>query len=211
MEINKKYLNKYLHLVAIEQLRDEYLLKGYNVNTDFKVGNYHADIVASKENEKIIIEVKTGKLSNESKIRLGGLADYVKEHGGYKFLIIAVTPPREKIISIENLEQLLINEFIYELPSELDMLSTHTRPDEIKDIQLLEVDIKGKQINVQGRGAISVELQYGSDGDQLRGDGAKMYDNFPFHFDLTLEYNKRDELQITDVKTLEIDTSHYYE
>ena len=99
----------------------------------------------------------------------------------------------------------------YEFPDELDELSTHTRPDEITGIDIDEIKISGTAIFVKGNGIISVELQFGSDGDQKKGDGLKSYDNFPFEFEITLEYNGKKELEITEVDKLEVDTSSYYD
>jgi hypothetical protein len=64
---------------------------------------------------------------------------------------------------------------------------------------------------VKGDGVISVELQFGSDGDQDNGDGFKNYDKFPFDFEITLSYNSKKELEITEVDKLNIDTSSYYD
>jgi hypothetical protein len=97
------------------------------------------------------------------------------------------------------------------LPSELDELSTHTRPDEVFDIDIDEINISGENIFVKGDGVVSVELQFGSDGDQDKGDGLKSYDNFPFDFEIKLAYNSKKELEIIEVDKFNVDTSSYYD
>ncbi len=211
MEIKKKYLTKHLHDIAIEQIAEDYIQKGYSVEKETKLGEFQADLVVKKEDEQIVIEVKTGKLTPKRRKNISGLADYIRNLGGYKFKVVIATQPKEKILEIDGIETLLTNYVLYEFPDELDELSTHTRPDEVTDVDIDEMKISGTSIFVKGDGVISVELQFGSDGDQDKGDGFKTYDNFPFEFQITLEYNTENELEITEVDKIEVDTSSYYD
>ena len=158
---------------SIEQIAEDYIQKGYSVTKEEVLGGkYYADIVARKNQEQIVIEVKTGKLNAEKKEKIANLADYVRSLGGYKFVIaIAATPPKEKKLEIAELEQLITNYFHQDLPSELDSLSTHTRPDEVSDIDIDEINISSKSIFIKGNGVVSVEMQFGSDSDQNNDDG----------------------------------------
>jgi len=212
MEIKKKYLSKYLHDIAIEQIAEEYSLKGFSVSREERLGNYIADLIVRKDNEQIVIEVKSGKLTPQKKEQISKIADFVREVGGYKFIVVVATPPKEKKLEILEINELLFNYFIEDgIPDELDLLSTHTTIDEIIDVDIDEISINGKSILIKGDGVVSVELQYGSDGDQLRNDGFKTTDNYPFEFELTLEYNVNKELEIVDVSELTVDTSSFYE
>jgi Holliday junction resolvase len=212
MEIKKKYLSKYLHDIAIEQIAEEYYLKGFTVSREERLGKYIADLIVRKGNEQIVIEVKSGKLTPQKKEQISKIADFVREVGGYKFIVVVATPPKEKKLEILEINELLFNYFIEDgIPDELDLLSTHTTIDEIVDVDIDEISINGKSILIKGDGVVSVELQYGSDGDQLRNDGFKTTDNYPFEFELTLEYNLNKELEIVDVSELTVDTSSFYE
>lgn len=211
MEIRKKYLGKYLHDIAIEQIAEDYVQKGYSVSREEKLGKFEADLIARKGNDQIVIEVKAGKLTPERKKRISEIADYITSQGGYKFLVVVATPPKEKKLKIEDIEILISTYINNDLPSELDELSTHTRPDEVYDVDIDEIKITGQDIFVKGDGVISVELQFGSDSDQDKGDGLKNYDKFPFDFEITLAYNSKKELEITEVEKLNIDTSSYYD
>lgn len=211
MEIKKKYLSKYLHQIAIEQIAEEYVQKGYKVNREENLGKYRADLIVRKGSEQIVIEVKTHTMSQEKKERIAGIADYIRNLGNYKFLAVIATPPKEKKLEIEDIES-LISYFIHtDLPSELDELSTHTRPDEVFDVDIDEININGENIFVKGKGVVSVKLQYGSDGDQDNDNGFVTLDNFPFDFNITLAYNAEKKLEIIDVEKLDVDTSSYYE
>ncbi len=175
MEIRKKYLGKYLHDIAIEQIAEDYVARGYSVTKEEKLGNFQADLIARKGNDHIVIEVIAGKK-----------------------------------LEIDNIEMLITNYVHTNLPSDLDELSTHTRPVEVYDVNIYEIKISGKKIFVKGEGGICVEFQYGSDVDHDKGDCFKFYDVFPFDFEITLSYNSRKGLEITEVDKLNIDTSFYH-
>lgn len=210
MEIKRKYFARYLHDIAIEQIAAEYTEKGYKVSRETKLGKYQADLIAEKNNEKIVIEVKSGELSQKRKAELTELADYVRKQGNYKFLVAVATAPKEKKLEIDEIERLLTDEFIADFPSDLDELSTHTRIEEVSDIDIDEIAIRGERIFVVGDGVVSVELQYGSDNDQERGDGQTLNDSFPFEFEVTLKYNDKGKLVIDEVDKLDVDTSSFY-
>jgi Holliday junction resolvase len=211
MEIKKKYLGKYLHDIAIEQIAEDYIQKGYTVSKEEKLGKFRADLIARKGDEQIVVEVKAGKMTPVKKEQIAGIANYVRNLGGYKFLVVIATPPKEKKLEIDDFEILITNYIHSDLPSELDELSTHTRPDEVFDIDIDEINISGENIFVKGDGVVSVELQFGSDGDQNKGDGFKTFDKFPFEFEMTLAYNSKRELEIIEVDKFDVDTSSYYD
>lgn len=208
MEIKKKYLSKYLNDIAIEQIAEDYIKNGYKVSKGEKLGNFRADLIARKASEQIVIEVKSGKMSLDRKKELAGLADYINHLGGYKFIVVVATPPKEKKLEINGIEQLISNYVHNELPDELDELSSNTIPDEVADIDIDEITVSGNSIFVKGGGVVTVELQFGSEKDN--NEGFKTYDNFPFDFDMTLEYNSNNKLEIKKVNKFKIDTSSYY-
>jgi Holliday junction resolvase len=211
MEIKKYYLQKYLHSIALEQIVEEYEQKGYKVSKEERFGNYRADITARKENETIVIEIKSGKMTTEKKEAIKGIGNFVRDQPNFKFLVVIATPPKEKKLEIGEIEELLTQFMQVDLPSELDELSTHTRLEEVTDVDIDEINIEGKSIFVKGGGVVNVELQFGSDGDQSRQDGFKTNENFPFNYEITLGYNENNELQITDIGKLEVDTSSFDE
>ncbi|MEQ3500944.1 hypothetical protein ABMY20_14395 [Tenacibaculum sp. SSH1-16] len=211
MEIKKKYLSKYLHDIAILQIKEDYENRGYEVYLEKRIGKYIADIVAERKDDKVVLEIKTGKMTSERRKKLSSIADYIKESGEYRFMVVVATPPKEKRLEIKNFEEILWDYLFGNLPNEIYILSTHSRIDEIIEIDIDEIEINGNAIFVIGDGVLSVELQYGSDGDQLKGDGLKMFDSYPFNFKFTLEYDTDKNLKITEVHNFEVDTSSFYE
>ncbi len=210
MEIKRQYLQKYLHKIAMEQVISEYTEKGYDVKTKEKIGNFEADIIARKNSETLIIEIKTGRLSNQRKEKISGIADYIRTQENYKLIIIVATPPKEKKLEITEIEQLLSDYFLDNTPDDLDTLSTHTRLECVSDVDIDEISIEGKYIAAKGSGAFEVELQFGSDSDQNNDLGHKTGDSIPFYFDILLEYNDFKKLIVSEITTLKIDINSYF-
>ena len=211
MEISKQLIYKNLHFLAIEQLADEYKAKGYIVEKEKQLGKYRADLVVSKDGEKIVFEVKTGRMSPERKEQIAKFTDYVNSLGDYKFKIIIARSPKEKNIQIVEFEELFFDYLINDFPSELDELSTHTILETISDIVIHDLIVhNGNEINVIGEGIVEVRLQYGSDGDARRGDGFYQYESFPFDFDLYLSYDSQKKLIINESASIEINTDSFY-
>ncbi|MCF8416944.1 MAG: hypothetical protein K9G40_11925 [Crocinitomicaceae bacterium] len=209
MEIKKSLLYKNLHLLATQQLAEDYMNQGYNVELEKRLGNFIADLLITKGEEKIVIEVKSGKMDTASKKKLASMADYVSSLGGYKFKVVLARPPENKKIEIENLENLFFEYFLHDIPSELDELSTHTSIEEVFDLTInsLHVNTKG-EITIQGYGAIEVQLQYGSNKDQDSGDGHITSTSFPMTFDIVIILSNG-KMHI-DEGDINIDTSSFY-
>jgi Holliday junction resolvase-like predicted endonuclease len=210
MEIKRKYLQKYLHSIASEQIAAEYREKGYIVSTEERIGKYEADIIARQEKETIVIEIKVGRLTPQKKESIAGIADYVKAQSNYKFLVVVATPPKEKKLEMSGIEQILSDYFLNEMPDELDQLSTHTRLEDVSDVEIDEILIDGKEISVKGSGVFNIEIQFSSDSDQHNDLGHKSNDTIPFDFDIVIELNRDGELEIIEVNNLIVDTSSYY-
>ena len=60
---------------------------------------------------------------------------------------------------------------------------------------------------MSGCGTVYINMQYGSDGDYRRGDGARLSDSYPFSFEVVLD----GDMEIKEVVSLEADTSSFYE
>ncbi|MBF0456571.1 MAG: hypothetical protein HQK99_01585 [Nitrospirae bacterium] len=216
MKIDNKYTLMYLHDIVIAQLSDEYKAKGYKVYKEHKIGRYRADFVAQKNGETLVFEVLTGPLTQKRKDALKALTTYIKSKANHKFKFVYAAPPQDKIIDIENIEEIIRYE-MYDnpIPAELDELSTHTRIDEVSDIDIYEIKIdKDGTISLDGTGIVSVILQYGSDSDVDSDMGDISYYSFPFTFSAKLEYDSGTlGLKDKDSDNLEIniDTSKYYE
>ncbi|WP_020603383.1 hypothetical protein [Spirosoma spitsbergense] len=207
MEIRQQYLQRYLHDIAIDQLMADYEAKGYTVLKEEKVGKYKADLVAKKEDEVVVVEVKTGRMTPQKRQQVADIGDYVRTHKNYKFLVVLATPPKPKKIDIPNLDLLLFHYLLNHLPDSLNALSPQTRITDVVDTAANEVTVgRDGSMVVKGMGTVEVQLQYGSGDDE-----SISHDAFPFDFDIVLKYNQKQELIIEDTHTIDVDISSFYE
>lgn len=110
----------------------------------------------------------------------------------------------------EDLQQHLPDLFTNEFFDDLDMLSSHTRPQDADGIEVGIVEIAEDAIKFVGTGRVYCDLQYGSDGDCSRGDGLEWKDSFPFTFsgEAPIDDPRRVSVEPGDVN---VDTSSYFD
>lgn len=205
MNIKPQYQQRYLHDMAIDQLVADYQDKGYQVEIGKKIGDYEADLVATKGDEVIVFEVKTGRMNPQMHSRLTQIGDYVRNRKNHKFLVVVATPPKRKKIEIPNLDQILFDYLVDNFPNELDELSTHTRIRWVDGATVDELTVREDgSLLVKGNAEVEVELTYGSGDDQSTTD-----DYFPFTFELILDHNVNHELTVKDGLSINIDVSSF--
>jgi len=205
MEIRKGHYAKYLHDIAIDQIAEDYKKKGYTVNKEVPLGTYHADLVATKENQNIVVEVKTGKFTPGRKKKLAELADYVNALANYQFKVAIAKLPKDKELKIDNLEHILFDYFSKNTPAELSGLSKHTTLDKITDIFLNKLLVANNTVMVEGSGIMALKLAVVSDNNL----GFTTDNNVPFDFEAQLSFNDAGNLEVDKFTALEIDTSFF--
>lgn len=208
MKIDYEYLQKYYHQMAEDQIADDYRKQGYTVSTEYQLGKYRADLFVENGKEKVVIEVKTKRLNAQSQKRLSELAEYVKTLGDYKFRVAIVTPPKNRHIVVNGLEEALSLEMNSCIPDDIDVLATHSRIEDVSDIDIQTITVKGNKINCIGTGVLEANLQYGSDSDLSNDDGWDTVASFAFTFNvsLTVEGNRISKIDTNDIQ---VDTSNF--
>lgn len=81
---------------------------------------------------------------------------------------------------IDHIDEEIVNEAIRETIIEIDEVATHHTIEEVLAEEVLVKSIDSTYLTLTVYGTISAELQYGSDGDMDRGDGAIFNHGFPF-------------------------------
>jgi len=110
----------------------------------------------------------------------------------------------------EHVDQAVIDLLMAEAIDDLDILSSHTRIEEQESESIEVVDLDENIVTLSVEGRVYVELQYGSDGDVDRREGAVMSDSFPYR--ATLQSSVNSPFQFSeDSIDLEVDTSEFYE
>lgn len=206
MEIESDIAQKYWRLAAQEQIVREFSAQGYVVQVEAPLGDYMVDLVANKDGDLVVVEILTKTRRRHRGKDLASLRDHVVRQLRGRFEIRYVNPPHETHISIENIERLLEEKF-RENPGNIDELATHVSIEEVGSVEIDAVNIASSGTTVSGCGTVYINMQYGSDGDYRRGDGARLSDSYPFSFEVVLD----GDMEIKEVVSLEADTSSFYE
>ena len=93
---------------------------------------------------------------------------------------------------------------------EIDQLSTHSSISQV-NVEHVKIDIiDAKKVKISISGSVDCHLQYGSDSDNEKGDGAQSIDNFPFTCKYEADADSPSELSLVH-GSLVIDNSSFYE
>jgi hypothetical protein len=112
---------------------------------------------------------------------------------------------QKKDLLCKEIESLMFDDIIKDgIPSDLDVLSTHTMIDEASAIKIDTQRIDESSAFISGSGKIAVTLHYGSirENDDL--DRCK---SFPFHFELVIDMDSKKIVR----SKYDFDTDSYYE
>jgi hypothetical protein len=102
----------------------------------------------------------------------------------------------------------LADELFGQVQSELDILSTHSTVEGVHLESLTITSLDSQRILFEGDGSVDVRLQYGSDADVARDEGAVSYDSYPL--DCKFEADTERPLEITIMSgSLHIDTDSF--
>lgn len=204
--IDRRFLVPRLHEAAVETLEQKLAGQGYTVLKNSVHSGTEFDVVATKGPETIVYEIKvSGHVDAQKKV--SQLRRRAEEFfPGSQFQLIFIPYPVHREIEIHDLESKIEFFLMNNFPSELDALSTHTRISEVADVDISSISISGLSVEISGSGAVSVDLQYGSDGDTERGDGVESTLNVPFTFEARLSIAG----DIMEIDPCDFDLSNFY-
>lgn len=185
-----------------DELADDFIRRGYSVDHDVRVGSDTYDLVATKDAEKIAVAVKAASQLASSATAMRQLRERAMAYGFSEFRLSVATEPKKKTIEIEGLDNLLLEFMLNDVPNELDQLSTHTRVEDVAEVELFAIHVGHDGIHASGSAAVEVSLQYGSDSD----DQSSSSDSYPFEFEVHLSLDMQ-----TVSAQIEVDTSSFYE
>ncbi|MCF8178541.1 MAG: hypothetical protein K9J74_08540 [Sulfuritalea sp.] len=115
---------------------------------------------------------------------------------------------------VRALEQGIHNEVVAaaigETIGSIDELASHHCVEEIDVEEVNVIKVDSKHIHLQASGTIGVELQWGSNGDLRRGEGAVGNDTFPFTCELQSHVDSPDEVEVVG-ESLCVDTSSWWD
>lgn len=171
--------NRYLEEAMIQDLIKKYQEEGYSLvqYSPFECG-VMPDLIFEKNGGKLVIEVVVrGSNIQEQTYKIMQVHKAVQSVQNVQFKTVFVNPPKRNEIFIDGLEGTLLSELRREIPNELNSLDTYLQVDEVDDVQVDDVHISSNSIRVTGSFVVTVNMQYGSNGDELEDK-----DSFPGTF-----------------------------
>jgi hypothetical protein len=112
----------------------------------------------------------------------------------------------------EAIDDASVSEVLSDTIQEIDELATHHSIDEIYVHSTVITRISHDTVYIKAEGTIGVELQYGSNSDWRRGDGAKISMSFPFGCELTCPTSSPDaDFLKFEPNSLEVDNRKWHE
>lgn len=101
---------------------------------------------------------------------------------------------------------------IYETYDEIDILSTHSSIESYCIDSIAVDDITSNEVVLKVSGSANVRLQYGSDGDQRRGDGYITNTDVPYEASVSADIKTSlKKFHLNDNIQFDFDTNSYYE
>jgi Holliday junction resolvase len=194
---------QYLEAAKLDELAQQLERDGYNVARSFRDGNVVYDLVATRGDRKVAIEVTARSALRQAVESIRQLREQARRNGFDEFRLVVVSPPRERAVEIAGLEDVLLQHMRDNFPAKLAELSSHTSLDAVSQIDVSSIEVSADGIHVIGTGIVEVTLGYGGEPR----DGVSWEADLPFDFDVLLDH----QLQIAEVHALEIDTSSFDE
>lgn len=110
---------------------------------------------------------------------------------------------------IESLDEEAVNDLMSETIQALDELATHHGIEEVYTEATEVVEITSTSVRYRASGTITVSLQWGSNSDVRRGDGAEMEKSFPFSCDFVVPAEDPRNLTLAEVAS-GVDTDSWW-
>lgn len=198
MEIKDKYLRRYWYKMVEDQVYDEYVDMGYEVTRDYMLGETSicADLYATRDDEKIIVEIIT---KDKYKPFIMRLYDIAHQLGAELKLISANYVPLTANNGFEGFE-MAFTDYLNDInPGEFGQFATHNRVEDILDTEFAGVYVDGLKAEVSGNCTVDLMAWFDNDDPEFE-------HYVPCKFEVEMEYGKRG-WQVTDHKVLDIDTS----
>jgi hypothetical protein len=210
MKVNQLFVENASQRAAINQLEKEYKEKGYSTSKEVMLGDLRIDLIAEKENEKVIVEIISRAASEERNEEYWKkYIELLKSHGNYSLRLVVANPIVRKEIEFDGLENLLMDELSV-IPDEIDQLSTHSTIESVSDISIDKILINEDEIHINGDCWITVELQYGSNSDSENDDGLNFSDNYQLFFELIVKQDEECKYYIDSKQRFEVDIDKFY-
>ncbi|WP_308230611.1 hypothetical protein [uncultured Prevotella sp.] len=134
--------------------------------------------------------------------------------GSFNGFVDCMNDIRQQVVACLEAEinQEILSATIYETYSDIDILSTHSSIENYCIDSITVDDITSQEVVLKVSGSVDVRLQYGSDGDQRRGDGYVTNMNIPYEASVSADIKASlKKFHLNGNIQFDFDTNPYYE
>jgi hypothetical protein len=172
------------------------------VEREGKVGGQEFDLLAERDGQLLVFEVKARSRLGESVDEVARLRAAAIEAGVDGFRLVVVSPPRQTDVAIEGLEGVLKDHFLTEVPPEIDALSYQTDVNRVRLSVIDSIDVRHEGIHVQGKAVLYVQLNFRGKTDRI---DLSVEEGLGFEFDVELGQ----DLKLSQVHSIKVDLSDF--
>lgn len=134
--------------------------------------------------------------------------------GSFNGFVDCINDIRQQVVACLEAEinQEILSATIYETYSDIDILSTHSSIENYSIDSIIVDDITSQEVVLKVSGSVDVRLQYGSDGDQRRGDGYITNIDVPYEANVSADIKTSlKKFHLNGNIHFDFDTNPYYE
>jgi hypothetical protein len=199
----------YLEAAKIEELTSQLRNEGYRVTIHPSGEDQGYDLVAEKDNRKVAVEVKFNARLRESAETIKALRRRAIERGYDEFRLVVVSPPHETDVHIELLDKKLLEHLRKSPPDAFKNVPQSPGIESVRDLEIDSISITADGTRVTGNGVVRVGERAASGVyiTNIPRSTLQWVTNLPFSFEIKLD----NELRITDVHKIDIDTSSWFD
>lgn len=195
-----------LEAAKIEELTSQLRGDGYRVTVHPSGEDLGYDLVAEKDNRKMAVEVKFNARLSESAETIKALRRRSIERGYDEFQLVVVSPPHETDVYIEGLDKKLL-EHLSESPPDAFKNVQSPCIESVRELDIDSISVTAEGTRVTGNGVLRVweRPTGGVYITNIPRSTLQWVTGLPFTFEIKLD----NELRITDVYKIDVDTSSW--
>jgi len=191
-------LTAYVEQAKVEEVAEQLRQQGYAVAPRQDQDAEPFDLVATRGDERLAVEVTSLSQVRGRGRTLQDLRNRALHDGFTEFRLVVASPPREKHITVDHINQEIMEYLFDNIPSPLQNAASNARIDSVDYLDIDAIHVNANGIEIEGTGVVSVTLEYGGSRDGTASD-----ESFPFRFDVLLGH----DLRVKEAYELEVDVS----
>jgi hypothetical protein len=183
----ENYFVEALHNAKMNELVDSFRKKGFEIEQEHEIEDNVFDLLVKnpKDGHVTAFEIKVLPLTRDAQDNIERLLQIAKDKD-YEFRLVTIARPTKYSVSIDWLDEALLQFILEHRIEELDNLATHVSYDDLSS-EIRSMDIEGDNASASIDGTIEIVLKYGSGSDRKKEDGLERTYSVSFEGRVTLD------------------------